>query len=243
VESNGQQISTLGTPPTTTISNGGGGGAGGNSAGPVFGEASGQSGVEVSANGSCIAITNAALYEDFNFSIAGKSFTAEDNYVGSNYTTLIINNNTYMLNLKAPVEISSSPYATIKLTGTYQSMPRAVSLIVCPSLNTTISVDLSPNPTGITAMGTVPSSLRRFVTITSALAQQEKGTSPLKPAVVVTKQVGQSFVIQTIPGRKSNDLIMLISGFAIIAVVIMFAFKPFTPKKASKKTKRNKSKK
>lgn len=124
------------------------------------------SGISISASGSCVLITNVAKYEDFDFMVAGKAFDGSISYIGSNYTSIVIDNTTYTAYTDAPIQISSNPYATIKLTG-IQGAPQTVNLLACQKLYTNVSIDLSLNPTGIVTKSVNPSTYTGLVTITN----------------------------------------------------------------------------
>ena len=162
---------TVPTTTTTTIGGGGGGGGGGTGGGGgAGGGGGGGSSIPiVSQSGSCVSITNVAVPNSFDFSIDGHSYHVVDNYIGSNYTSIIIGNMTYVINLGSSVNISSD--VSMELTNvSYLPIEHSVSFKACPLVQnvTTLTVIANySNSTGLTITKVTPSDLTNSITISN----------------------------------------------------------------------------
>jgi hypothetical protein len=147
-----------------------GGGIGGTTAGIVFSDSvSPSSPFSITQAGECLKITNVELYQDFNFSLSGNSYSVADNFIGSNYTSIVVNGVTYTLAINSTAQVSSSPFMTMELTGvSYQQTPRTVSLLACPKPTTSISVDLTLNSNTSTVNNVTPSGFEGMVSVSGA---------------------------------------------------------------------------
>lgn len=105
---------------------GGGGGGGGGSSVPI-----------VSYTNSCAVITNLAVPNSFSFHVGNEQFNnAVDNYIGSNYTSVIVNGVTYVLSLNTPTSVNGT--ISMKLTNvSYLPILHTVTLQACQLSNST----------------------------------------------------------------------------------------------------------
>ena len=78
-------------------------------------------------------MTNLAVPNRFTFHVGNQTFiNAVDNYIGPNYTSIILNGATYVLYLSAPAQISNSTYIEL-LNVSYLPILHSVTLRACPN--------------------------------------------------------------------------------------------------------------
>ncbi|MDE1871699.1 MAG: polysaccharide deacetylase family protein [Candidatus Micrarchaeota archaeon] len=137
---------------TTTIPSGGGGSTGGGAGG-----GGGSSVPVVSYSNGCAIITNVAVPNSFSFTLDGKQVKATDNFIGSNYTSIIVDGSTYVLNLNGPSTINGLEFNLTRVS--YLPIQHTVSFAVCqqsgkgvnhPNATTSIAINISTNPVKIT---------------------------------------------------------------------------------------------
>jgi hypothetical protein len=122
---------------TTTISQGGGGGV--FTGGGVGGGGGGSSHPIISTRNGCIIIDDVGVPNSFNFNLSNENFTVVDNYIGSNYTSVIVNGLTYILNLNVPTPINQSNIYMVLTNVSYLPIEHTVDMQACPSQNTTVN--------------------------------------------------------------------------------------------------------
>gem|GEM_PF-428121 len=123
---------------TTIISNqtgggGGGGNGGGNNGNGGGGGGSGSSRPIITKTGSCIVVSNVAVPNTFNFTLANYQFNVTDNYIATNYTSVIVNGETYVLNLGVPAPIGDYPIRMELTNVSYLPISHTVTIITCPT--------------------------------------------------------------------------------------------------------------
>ena len=161
----GSQITVTQPAQTTTISGGGGGGGGGGgiagSGGGIVG--GGSSMPEVSSGGDgCISVDNVAIPNSFGFYLSNTAFNVTDNYIGSNYTSVIVNGVTYLLYLNVPTTINGTPIYMALTSVSYLPILHSVNMIACPSQSrqvNSLSVYANLGNSTITVTKVVPSYL------------------------------------------------------------------------------------
>ena len=160
---------TVTQPTTTTISNGGGGGGGGGiigSGGGVIGGGSSKPVIFSSGEG-CIGADNVTIPNSFAFNLSNSAFNVTDNYIGSNYTSVIVNGVTYVLNLNVPTPINGTPIYMALKSVSYLPILHTVDMVACPSQSKQVSsisvyANLSSSTFSVTKV--VPSYLSNNVT-------------------------------------------------------------------------------
>ncbi len=163
------------TSSTTTVGGGGSGGTGGGGGG---GGGGGSSVPLVTYANSCAIITNVTVPNSFSFHAGGQSFTnAVDNFIASNFTSVIVNGTTYIITLNGSAPIG--PGVSMRLTNvSYAPIEHTVSFSVCGSAsNSTISnsttlinnvtVDATFNGTILTITNVTPANLTGRVTLSN----------------------------------------------------------------------------
>ena len=155
-------------------SSGGGGGPGGGGSGGGGGvSGGGGSGgappVQISTSGDCVVINNVGVPNSFKFSLAGYSFMATDNYIGANYTGIIINNETYVLDLNSSQQIGSSPVYMELTSVSYEPIEHLVNLRACTTTApvSTINVTANVSNSSIVITNVQPSSFNGLVSLVS----------------------------------------------------------------------------
>ncbi|MDE1871654.1 MAG: hypothetical protein KGI06_05455 [Candidatus Micrarchaeota archaeon] len=129
------------TASTTTVSTGGTGGGGGGSGGgggPSTGGGVGRSGggggssvPVISYSNGCAIISNVAVPNTFSFTIGANKYTATDNYIGSNYTSVIINGSTYIIMLNGTLPVGGVGLRLVNVS--YLPILHSVTFKACPS--------------------------------------------------------------------------------------------------------------
>jgi hypothetical protein len=116
------------TVPTTTIVSSSSGGSGSSGGG-----GGGSSVPLVTYSNQCAVISNIAVPNTFSFHLGSVQFNGlADNYVGSNYTSVIFNGSTYTLDLNKTEELNSSLYMKL-LNVSYLPIEHSVEIQACPS--------------------------------------------------------------------------------------------------------------
>lgn len=143
--------------------------------GGVGGGGFGSSKPVLTPEGSCITVSNVTVPNSFNFTIDGQSFVATDNFIGSNFTGVIVNGVTYLITLNSAIPISQ--LVNMELTEvSYLPILHTVNFSICPSTiisNTTTTasnIDLSADlvGSGLTIANVSQPSLINKITITNA---------------------------------------------------------------------------
>jgi plastocyanin/peptidoglycan/xylan/chitin deacetylase (PgdA/CDA1 family) len=145
-------VTVIPNTTTTTIgggggSTGGGGGGGGGSSAPVL-----------SYGNNCAIATNVAVPNSFTFIVANQTFTnVVDNYIGPNYTSVIVNGVTYTLNLNATTPINGTSIYMKLINVSYLPISHTVTLFACPNSNNNVFV--TQNTTKTTTVSKINISL------------------------------------------------------------------------------------
>ncbi len=147
------------------------GGVGGSSGGGAGGGGGGSSVPLVGYSNSCASIINVAVPNSFSFTINGQQINVTDNFIGSNYTSVIVNGTTYVINLNSSVSVA--PGVSMKLTSvSYIPFLHTVTFSACQSSNQTSSLGVNLNfdnvTGGLTVNSVTPLSFISGVTISSA---------------------------------------------------------------------------
>lgn len=182
------QASTT-TPTTTVEQSTGGGGSGGGSGGGGGGGGGAAFVPVVNYTNNCATISNVSDYASFSLSFGNETFNdMEDNFVGSNYTSLIVGGSTYMLYLDEPVEINNS--ISMELVNvSYIPILHSLTLEACSNNET------PANETPATSSASAPTTSQNLNS-TSASSQNStvNSTSSTGPTVSL------SFTVEPITG-------------------------------------------
>lgn len=243
--------STTASTPTTSIATG---------ASEAIGEGStsgggGSSEPVVSYSNSCADVTNLAVPNSFSFNVGNQTFTnAVDNYVGSNYTSIIVNGTTYVLYLNESVQINGQVYMQL-LNVSYLPILHSVTLEACPDSNTltanaigaasgpkgtnTINVSLILDPLALINIQPANFSESVFVGNPSNVPDAPYGSAIYSTMSINAKNVTNSTTIEVeakfqcglngiVPYALDNGTWDLIEPFAIneSACIIAFAMPP-----------------
>jgi hypothetical protein len=94
---------------------------------------------------------------------------ATDNYIGANYTGIIINNETYVLNLNSSQQIGSSPVYMELTSVSYEPIEHLVNLRACTTTApvSTINVTANVSNSSIVITNVQPSSFNGLVSLVS----------------------------------------------------------------------------
>lgn len=152
---------------------------------------------QVSYLGSCVVIKGVAVPDSFTFNIGNQTFiNAVDNYVGSNYTSIVFNGNTYLLFQGADVQLSASSY--IKLVNvSYLPILHSVTLEGCPDATTTTSTILAP------PQNTSNSIIANTPVLAAPQQPNQTNTTPSITASAVTPTIPQQSYSP--PPQQSNQ--------------------------------------
>jgi hypothetical protein len=119
---------TVTSPPTTTTIGGGGGGGGGGS--PGGGGGGSQKPTVTPISSSCVLISNMTVPHTVNFTINSLHYNLTDNYITSNFTSVIINGGTYVLYPSVNVSVENSIYVEL-LYILYTPIQKTANLKAC----------------------------------------------------------------------------------------------------------------
>jgi len=215
--------STISTSAPTTIDGGGGGGSGGGGGG-----GGGSSAPSLSYSGLCAVITGVAAPDSFTFEVGGQTFSdVVDNYVGSNYTSIIVNGDTYLLYQRTMVQIGNSSYIKL-LNVSYLPILHSVTLQACPDITVTSTTTVSTVPSTTTAQSNV-SNKTSSAPLLAAPSQNKTNETPSIESSAVTPTIPQSSYSpqpattqKQSPGSNYLWMAMIGSLFIIVPAGIVF---------------------
>ena len=176
----------------------------------------------------CAVITGVAAPDSFTFEVGGQTFSdVVDNYVGSNYTSIIVNGDTYLLYQRTMVQIGNSSYIKL-LNVSYLPILHSVTLQACPDITVTSTTTVSTVPSTTTAQSNV-SNKTSSAPLLAAPSQNKTNETPSIESSAVTPTIPQSSYSpqpattqKQSPGSNYLWMAMIGSLFIIVPAGIVF---------------------